>query len=491
MFSDQTKKIIIALVGGGAIAENFYLPALTKLPKKIKENLILVESNALRGKKIAQEFGIKQVTDDYHRVLGRANAAIVAVPHQLHFAISSNFLRHSSQVLCEKPLAESAEEVEELERLARAYNVTISVNNTRRLYPSYQKVKKLISDGAIGKVHAINYYEGGVFNWPTASGFYFDSKIRRGVLLDRGAHVLDLIAWWLEGEEIEVTHSFNDSFGGPEAIAHVRFATQSATGELRLSWLNKLENRYHIRGDKGIIEGDIYDWGKVTLSDALGKKITFRDRHYKEYKDFAVTLLENFVGVIEGSCAPLIPGIQVKESIAMLDIAYSKGESFQLNWYKNLDKVGARAETCKKILITGAGGFIGGWIAETLHLKGVKVHAGIRRWASAARISRFPVKIVPCNVLDKEQINRAMAEVTQVVHCAIGSEEVTVRGTANIVEAAKKFGIKKLVHISTVSVYGDVTGTVDESAPYKYTGNSYGDSTWVSANGEELWECLE
>jgi len=45
-----------------------------------------------------------------------------------------------------------------------------------------------------------------------------------------------------------------------------------------------------------------------------------------------------------------------------------------------------------RVLITGAGGFIGGRVAEVLHGSGwAQVRAGVRKWACAARIGRPPV----------------------------------------------------------------------------------------------------
>lgn len=129
------------------------------------------------------------------------------------------------------------------------------------------------------------------------------------------------------------------------------------------------------------------------------------------------------------------------------------------------------------VLVTGATGFIGGWLVETLHLNdSVNVRAGIRSWSSAARLGRFPVEVVFCDVMDREQIAQALSGVTCVIHCAIGSRDVIVKGTENMLNAALKLGVKRFVHLSTTEVYGIVSGEIDETFPYQYTGNGYGDS---------------
>lgn len=131
----------------------------------------------------------------------------------------------------------------------------------------------------------------------------------------------------------------------------------------------------------------------------------------------------------------------------------------------------------RPVLITGAGGFLGGRIAEVLHLSGLgPVRAGVRRWASAARIGRFPMEIVKCDVTSATDVEAAVAGVRSIVHCAVGGRNVTVDGTRLVLEAAQRHGVDRVVHISTIDVYGDATGDIDEMRPHEYTGRPYGDS---------------
>jgi nucleoside-diphosphate-sugar epimerase len=128
-----------------------------------------------------------------------------------------------------------------------------------------------------------------------------------------------------------------------------------------------------------------------------------------------------------------------------------------------------------KYLVTGASGFIGGWLVETLFLQGtVAIKAGIRNWSSAARLGRFPLNIVLCNILDEAQIANAIRDVDIVIHCASGSEEGIVQGTRNMLDAAYRSGVKRFIHLSSAEIYGDESGTIDESFPYLESGSPYG-----------------
>lgn len=129
------------------------------------------------------------------------------------------------------------------------------------------------------------------------------------------------------------------------------------------------------------------------------------------------------------------------------------------------------------ILVTGAGGFIGGRIVEILHASGRgPVRAGVRRWSTAAQIGRLPVEIVACDVEDLDSLAGAMEGVRAVVHCAVGTPEVNVSGTRTVLEAARRAGVPRIVHLSTIDVYGRGDGTYPEESPRKREGAAYGDS---------------
>jgi len=135
------------------------------------------------------------------------------------------------------------------------------------------------------------------------------------------------------------------------------------------------------------------------------------------------------------------------------------------------------------VLVTGAGGFIGGWVAEALHLAGWQVRAGISRWMGASRIARFPLAIVQCNVMDAASLDGALKGVDVVVHCARGPNEdddVAKSGTRLLVQRAKLAGAKKMIFTSSVAVYGDAVGIIEEDTPPVGVMSAYGNSKLVA-----------
>src|SRR5947207_8870495 len=137
------------------------------------------------------------------------------------------------------------------------------------------------------------------------------------------------------------------------------------------------------------------------------------------------------------------------------------------------------------VLVTGATGFIGGRLAERLVVEhGAGVRALVRNFGRAARLARYPIELVPGDLCAAESIDRAAAGCDYVFHCAYGSDGeddsrrvVNAQGTRHVLDAALKHHVKRAVHTSTVTVYGETAdGRLDESAPRRRTGFAYADS---------------
>ncbi len=143
------KQAGIGLVGCGAIAEIYHLPALLKMPG-LSSRLWLVEPNAKRLEAVRNKFPCAGGVADYKELDGKVSGVIVATPPSSHYTISKWFLERGVDVLCEKPLTENYQEARELVQLAETHNAKLAVNQTRRFFPTYKKIRELIASGVLG-----------------------------------------------------------------------------------------------------------------------------------------------------------------------------------------------------------------------------------------------------------------------------------------------------------------------------------------------------
>ena len=218
-------------------------------------------------------------------------------------------------------------------KAAQDAGITLCANNTRRLSPAYRKVRELIVDGRLGTLRALRYVEGTEFHWPAVTGFRFlKTAAPRGVLLDIGSHVLDLVCWWLGGKP-RVVASVNDSYGGSEAVARVELELDSCRASVELSWLATLANTYRVVGDLATVEGDIADRKTVRLTPRAGPtRVVPVAARQVEYNELGQQLVANFLAVIAGRAEPLVPASEVLFSIQLVEECYAAATRMEMAW---------------------------------------------------------------------------------------------------------------------------------------------------------------
>ena len=322
----------IALIGCGAIADFFYIPALEKRPD-LRSRLVVVDRDAGRADAVRQRLGAAAAFTDHREVLDRIRGAIIATPHHLHTPLTLDFVQSGVHVLSEKPLSETPEGVDQVVVAARENGVQVSVNHTRRLFSSFQEVQRLVSSGAIGELQRVDYVLGEPFGWPAETNTYFGQAAGgRGVLFDTGAHIVDLVCWFMGGEP-ELMSYEDDSFGGTEAVAKLDLRRGSAKAHVHLSWLSKLRNTYRLIGTDGALEGRVYEWSSYTRRDRNGKGRSVKTDRTRDFTHFADKLLDNFVAVIEEREAPIVSAGEVRPAISVIDQCYRNRRLMDLPWF--------------------------------------------------------------------------------------------------------------------------------------------------------------
>ena len=327
----------IGIVGCGAVAEQGHLPA-TQHVSQIQVTA-LVDKNLERASDLAQRFNIPYFTDDYRNIFDKVDAVIIALPHNLHAQVSIEFLRRGIHVLCEKPMALTADECNRMIEAAHQSGAILSIGLVRRYYDTSRLVKQIIQDGWLGQIQSFEVEEGGIYNWPTASGFFFRKEVAGGgVLIDAGAHTLDMLLWWL-GDYSDVAY-WDDAMGGVEANCRLKLTLKSGiTGTVELSRTHTLKNAYKIIGDRATIEVPIHDCyvnitfeGSPVYGQIEAKDLTWSSDAEKTYLDYMIEQLTDFSESILLGRQPFTPGEEARRSISLIQRCYEMKQPMELPW---------------------------------------------------------------------------------------------------------------------------------------------------------------
>ena len=322
----------VAIVGCGAITEQSYLPACAALQGATVRSLVDIDT--ARARTLAQRYGIRHSAASIDDLPPEIDIAVVALPHHLHRPVACALMDRRIHVFCEKPLACTPEDATAMTAAAVRNGVRLGVGNIRRLYWSARRVKDLLTERRLGRVVHVRCDEGIVYDWPTVSGFFFDrARAGGGVLMDAGAHVLDLLLWWLD-EYPSAIEYHDDNFGGVEAecLAQLQFPS-GARAELRLSRLAKLRNSYIISGEQGEVVVNPFDMNGIVLR--IGHEpqqvLTGPER---SFADYFRAMLSDFLRSVADGAAPAVDAASVVPSIRAIAQCYANASRLEGPWLR-------------------------------------------------------------------------------------------------------------------------------------------------------------
>lgn len=128
-------------------------------------------------------------------------------------------------------------------------------------------------------------------------------------------------------------------------------------------------------------------------------------------------------------------------------------------------------------LVTGATGLLGSHIVEQLRRREQPVRVLVRPGSDRSFLQTQGVEFAEGDVTDRASLAAAFDGVTTAYHAAamVGDwgkwedfQRITIDGSANMIEAARKVGVARFLHVSSISAYGHPDGegmVLDETAP--------------------------
>lgn len=257
----------IALVGCGAITQNFYAPALRSLSEDQGLEVVSISDinsdNLLKLKSIFPNAIASKSLESID--LQNIDLAIIASPPEFHCDHTLYFLEKSISVLCEKPLSLNYTQTQKMVQAAQQNNCVLNVGLVRRFFPVVDTIDFLISNQTFGKVLYFNFFEGQYFSWPIQSPSIFQRKSAvKGVFHDIGVHGLDLIFKWFKAPTY-YKYKDNAIDGVPTTVDLEFEFEEKIEGKFLVSWDTPLRNSLFIEFEKASLEWHFKSTSKIDI----------------------------------------------------------------------------------------------------------------------------------------------------------------------------------------------------------------------------------
>lgn len=196
----------IGIIGCGKIAQVRHIPEYAAHPEA--EIVGFYDVNAERCRELAERYG-GRAYESVEALLGDPDidAVSVCAANFAHAGLSIAALKAGKHVLCEKPMAVTLEECEEMVRAAKESGKYLMIGHNQRLAKAHVKAKQLLDRGEIGRIVSMRttFGHGGPETWSIDAGkdvwFFSKRYASMGAMADLGVHKTDLLQF-LSGSHV-------------------------------------------------------------------------------------------------------------------------------------------------------------------------------------------------------------------------------------------------------------------------------------------------
>ena len=244
------KKINVAVIGCGTIANIAHIPAYVKNEKvNIKYFCDIIPE---RAEKAVKEYGCGTAITDYQVAVNdpEIDAVSVCTPNYAHAPISIDFLKAGKTVLCEKPAARTYSEALTMQQAQKETGKNLSIGVVNRFNDNINKIKSMIDAGELGEIYQVYISFRDHRSIPGLGGPFTTKDIAGGgVLIDWGVHFLDIVMYCCSDPEPKTVSTecftklgspisdyvFESMWAGPPIADGTCDVEESMTGMVRTS----------------------------------------------------------------------------------------------------------------------------------------------------------------------------------------------------------------------------------------------------------------
>ncbi len=158
------------------------------------------------GQVLAEDVGAQWLADPAEAITdSHVDAVVVAVPPRFHLSLVEQSLRAGKHVLCEKPLALTTDECDQIIAVASECDRLLMVGHILRFNAHCNRMIELARSGAIGDIRAV-IVQRTTGSWPYGHGWRNAREQHGGLYYEVGAHEIDVVLQLLDGPQRVAAH---------------------------------------------------------------------------------------------------------------------------------------------------------------------------------------------------------------------------------------------------------------------------------------------
>jgi len=302
------------------------------------ENVAICDLDADRANLVAKKHRIKGVYSDYKEMFYKSgcDAVSIVTPDHLHADIAVACAEAGKDMLIEKPIATTKDDVHRIVDSANRHNVRVMVDLHNRWNPPFVATKQAIDAGELGELQT-GYIRLNDIKWVATDMLSWTAQ--SSILWFLGSHSLDTLRWLFD-DEVKRVYSVSscgvmDSHGVPATDAYLTTLEfeKGAIAQMENSWITPNGNpnindfKFNILGSKGMVAIDASNHNliqKYTDEKTIVPDILVRNTVHGRVKGFAYESIRSFADkIISGEDFVVSMEDAAKTSLAILSILKS------------------------------------------------------------------------------------------------------------------------------------------------------------------------
>ena len=326
----------VAILGAGFISEIHIESYERFIPEA--EVVAVYARSAEKVKAFAEKHHIPKWYTDIDTLLKESDCDIldICLPNYLHADATLKAAAAGKHIIIEKPLAVTLEEADLMIDACKKAGVKLMYAEELCFAPKYERVRKMVNDGAIGEVYMLKQSE--KHSGPHTDWFYDVNLAGGGVLMDMGCHAIAWFRWMLKNAKVKSVYASMSTvlhkgrtLGEDNSVLIIEFEN-GVTAVAENSWAKHggMDDRSEVHGTGGVVYADLfmgnaavsysqkgYDYAMEKADTTIGWSFTVFEEVFNQGYPHE---LQHFIDCVQNNKEPVVTG---EDGRAVLEIIYA------------------------------------------------------------------------------------------------------------------------------------------------------------------------